>query len=1465
MNQHASMNRIFRLVWSDALNAYVVAAETSRGRGKRASRRLIGAVLSLAAAVAHAGGPSAGLTGAPSAAPSGGHVTAGSGSITHSGATTTIAQSSETLSLNWQSFNIGAQQTVDFVQPNAAAIAVNRILGSSGSVILGQLNANGQVYLINPNGVLFGRGAEVNVGGLVASTLDLDDSTLGDASKSFSGKGTGSIVNDGTLTAATTAESGGGNGGGAIVLLGNHVSNSGVISAQLGSVALGAGSAATLRFAGSHLVSMQVDKSVLDSMASNGGLIRADGGVVLMTAGAQKSLLASVVNNTGIIEARTLDQHAGTITLLGGMSAGTVDVGGTLDASALAGGNGGSIDTSAAHVQVEAAAKVTTAAAMGLSGSWLIDPTDFTIAAGTAAQSASGIGATTLQGELANGNVSIATSAGGSQAGDINVNAPVSWSANALTLTAANDINVNAVMTVSGTARVNFEPGSGNLAMGFAPDGSFAGRVDISSTAVNALTIGGQVYTVINSLGLDGSTTTTDLQGMNGNLAGFYALGSGIDASASSGFNSGAGFAPIGSLVTSNFTGVFDGLGHTITGLTLSNSAGVNMGLFWGIGSGAVVRNVGLVGASVYGNTNVGALAGANYGTISNVYATAVVTSSQYYVGGLVGQNSGTISNSYATGSVAANAGSYAGGLVAVNNAGGNISNSYATGSVAAAGSYAGGLVGENKNGGNISNSYATGIVSAQAFAGGLVGSNYGTISNSYASGAVGYGTDSGGLAGQTGGAISNSYATGPVGGNLDVGGLVGATSGFGSIANSYASGAVSGQGNVGGLVGFTGYGTTISTSHASGNVTGANSDVGGLVGHNYGAVTSSHASGAASGGGSVGGLVGSNGAAGLPGGSVSDSYATGDATAVEGAGGLAGNNYGTISGSFAMGTATATVGYAGGLVGLNDAQGSVTQSYATGAVTGGELAGGLVGQNYGSISVAFASGPVNGTTNVGGLVGQNTAAGTITNAYATGSVTGSNNVGGLAGSNYGLVDKTYATGIVNIGTYGGSLVGTNQGTVTNSFYNSAVNPSMTGSTNGSFPNADVPGSIVGLTTAQLQTQATFNTGTAVNGGLNPGWDFAGTWMLYAGHTAPLLQAFMTPLVVTGTVTQTYTAGAFAPIISHLTYSIVPDESQLFGTLSVAGTAADGVNVGTYSFTPGGLYSDQLGYLISYNTGTLTITPATLTVSGTRIGSKVYNGTTVATLTGGSLVGLLGGNTLTLTQGGSFASKNVGTGIAVTASDSIGGASAGDYVLVDPTGLVGTITPALLTVSGTTVGSKVYDDSTLAQLSGGSLVGVIGGDSVALNQSGVFASAGVGTGIPVTATDSLSGASAGDYSIVEPTGLRGSILPASPGTPTPTPAPAPVSSSALVPAAALNASTQIVENFIYPQWGAEPQVINPSTTIAAVGAPADELNADATGSQPTIAINVSMTIGANGTLKIKDGGLRLPGDASAGH
>ncbi|MGP1665697.1 MAG: two-partner secretion domain-containing protein, partial [Rhodanobacter sp.] len=189
------MNRCYRLVWSRVRQLFVVTSEIARGRGKagRTSRvcRLaclsmlplsLFPLLGLAASVSGASVPVVqmpqvalpviGVT----ATPVGGHITAGSGAIDHNGLVTTIDQRSQNLSLNWQSFNIGADSTVNFLQPNAQSIAVNRIADTNGSVILGRLNANGQVFLINPYGVLFGKGAQVNVGGLVASTLNISDS-----------------------------------------------------------------------------------------------------------------------------------------------------------------------------------------------------------------------------------------------------------------------------------------------------------------------------------------------------------------------------------------------------------------------------------------------------------------------------------------------------------------------------------------------------------------------------------------------------------------------------------------------------------------------------------------------------------------------------------------------------------------------------------------------------------------------------------------------------------------------------------------------------------------------------------------------------------------------------------------------------------------------------------------------------------------------------------------------------------------------------------------------------------------------------------------------------------------------------------------------------------------------------------------------------------------------------------------
>ena len=305
------MTLVYRLCWNRTLGQWIAASELA---GRRAPQPASGgngtrirATLKLGAlATALALGGQAGAT------VNGGQVTSGSAQISQLGNTTTIQQNSQNLSLNWQSFDIGQQETVNFVQPGAGSIAVNRILGNSGTEILGRLNANGQVWLINPNGVIFGHSAQVNVGGLVASTLDLVDSSDANV-RNFRGQGNGAVVNQGTLAAAR---------GGYVALLGSQVSNQGTITAQLGTVALGAGTMQTLTFSGNHLLSLKVDESALDNLVDNRQLIQATGGQVIMTAGARDSLLASVVNNTGIVEARTVENHNGTITLLAGMQAG---------------------------------------------------------------------------------------------------------------------------------------------------------------------------------------------------------------------------------------------------------------------------------------------------------------------------------------------------------------------------------------------------------------------------------------------------------------------------------------------------------------------------------------------------------------------------------------------------------------------------------------------------------------------------------------------------------------------------------------------------------------------------------------------------------------------------------------------------------------------------------------------------------------------------------------------------------------------------------------------------------------------------------------------------------------------------------------------------------------------------------------------------------------------------------------
>lgn len=233
--------------------------------------------------------------------------------------------------------------------------------------------------------------------------------------------------------------------------------------------------------------------------------------------------------------------------------------------------------------------------------------------------------------------------------------------------------------------------------------------------------------------------------------------------------------SPIGTSAT-KFTGVYNGGGFVISGLTISMSGQNDVGLFGWVGTGQV-RDLGFTGAVVGGR----------------------------YVGGLVGRNEGTITNSYATGSVSATD-RQVGGLIGYN-VRGSVTKSYATGSVSSAGNgEAGGLIGYEEQG-TVTDSYASGNVTGQGFVGGLIGyADRGTYSRVFATGsATGTSTYVGGLIGYDfGGPITNSYARGNATGTSFVGGLVGGTANAASaVSNSYATGTATGTGgNVGGLIG---------------------------------------------------------------------------------------------------------------------------------------------------------------------------------------------------------------------------------------------------------------------------------------------------------------------------------------------------------------------------------------------------------------------------------------------------------------------------------------------------------------------------------------------------------------------------------------------------------------------------------------------------------------------------------------
>lgn len=350
--------------------------------GRNGWRLLIGAALALSCASHDAAAQ------APA-------VVAGHATVASKPGATIVEQSTEKAILNWPSLSVPAGNLLQFVQPDSAAIALNRVLGGTTHVD-GSLVANGRVWIINPNGVLFGANASVNVAGLIATTADIDNGDFLAGNNNFSIASTNPharVANNGKIVAT---------GGGAVVLAAPQVDNEGLIEARLGSVVLGGAKTFTVEFDGDKLLNFAVAPASDTSSGpggkpagarvSNNGTIRAAGGTVLLTARAARGVLDNVINTSGMIEATTAHDENGTIVLDAGPG-GTANINGTLDVSGRqAGATGGTIKVLGGRVTLDADARIDAAGDAG-GGTVLVggnvhgagpepDATDTVVAAG---------------------------------------------------------------------------------------------------------------------------------------------------------------------------------------------------------------------------------------------------------------------------------------------------------------------------------------------------------------------------------------------------------------------------------------------------------------------------------------------------------------------------------------------------------------------------------------------------------------------------------------------------------------------------------------------------------------------------------------------------------------------------------------------------------------------------------------------------------------------------------------------------------------------------------------------------------------------------------------------------------------------------------------------------------------------------------------------------------------------------
>lgn len=366
---------------------------------------------------------------AAQALPSGARVTSGAATFNQQGAALTVVQSSNKLVTNWQNFDIGSAAKVEFVQPSASAVALNRVTGSNAaSQIFGVLKSNGRIFLVNPNGILFGASARVDTGALVASTLDIKDKDFLDGKYQFDlTKPVGQVKNLGELVSQQ---------GGFVALLGAEVDNAGRVVATGGQAALAAGQTVRLQIGETGLLGMDVVAGNANTQVSNSGTVVAQGGNVLMSAQSAAGLMSGAVNLTGLVQASRIDGQGGNVRLDGGdvnvAASGRIEATGQGTDVMLWSERATRMDgtINAAGGKVETSSKGT----LGVSGSvntqqWVLDPHSLTIV-NTVTNGATEISAASIQNTLNQSTgaaiVHLGASGDANGPGTITVNADIS-------------------------------------------------------------------------------------------------------------------------------------------------------------------------------------------------------------------------------------------------------------------------------------------------------------------------------------------------------------------------------------------------------------------------------------------------------------------------------------------------------------------------------------------------------------------------------------------------------------------------------------------------------------------------------------------------------------------------------------------------------------------------------------------------------------------------------------------------------------------------------------------------------------------------------------------------------------------------------------------------------------------------------------------------------------------------------